>query len=174
MIAYAGIGSRKISVQERRTIIALAQKLRDKFVVYTGNADGADAAFRDGSKGNCVLILPWENFNQANKHEVLASCTAGQWESGVKAVEEFHPIPDQLSMGAKRCLARNYYQIAGFEQFPEVQFVVCCSNPDGQGGVWGGTGHTIRIAQSKNIPFFNIREEGWREKLEAFLAKHNL
>lgn len=169
MRTYAGIGSRDITEEERQVIKELAQKLRKKYVCLTGNADGADAAFRDGADGLCVLILPWKNFNKAKDHKVLDIFVLGDGKEGLEAIQEFHPVPHKLSHGAKACIARNFYQIAGYDKYPEVSFVVCCSNSDGQGGVWGGTGHAVRIAKDRNIPFFNIREEGWRGKLNEFL-----
>jgi len=39
---YTGIGSRKISIDERKTITDIAQKLKElNYICLSGNADGA-------------------------------------------------------------------------------------------------------------------------------------
>lgn len=173
MISYAGIGSRSITQEERETIKRVAYKLSFKATVYSGNADGADIAFQEGSEGNCVVFLPWRNFNRA-KYDLTKSreCyVVGQESEGLKAIEEFHPAPHNLSFGARSCLCRNYYQICGYRDVGQVRFVVCCANVDSNGEVSGGTGHAVRIAKANNIPVFNIRQEGWRNSLKQFLRE---
>lgn len=162
MRSYAGIGSRQITRQETLDIYKIADFLRDKYILYSGNADGADIAFQKGSCGNCILWLPWKNFNK-NKYWEPALKIIGDSDLAKESVDKYHPAPENLSSGARMMMARNYHQIMGGRDYPQVSFVICCSNYD-ENGVWGGTGQAVRIAKEKGIPVYNLRELG-KEKI---------
>lgn len=167
MKSYAGIGSRQITEDERTTIEKLSKMLSSKFIVYSGNAEGSDIAFQTGSNGNCVLILPWKNFNRDkyDHSKSIAKYDCGDTPEGNDSIDKFHPFPDKLSRGAKRMMCRNYHQIHGYDIYQRVSFVVACANTDNKGKIIGGTGQACRIAESLNIPIVNIRKEGWKEEL---------
>lgn len=173
MMAYAGIGSRRITEEEKTIIENLARQLSKDFIVYSGNADGADIAFQTGSDRKCVIMLPWTTFNSLhyNTDRALDAFSVGKLEEGQKAIEEFHPAPDKLSQGARLCIARNYYQIHGFDDYPPIKFVVCCSDTNADGEVIGGTGHAVRIAKHLGVPVFNIRELGWDHALHLHISE---
>lgn len=177
MITYAGIGSRQISQTEKATILEIAGRLAKlEYVVYSGNADGSDMTFQTGSGGKTVLMLPWKGFNNKvyNVENSLAWFDLGNGHDGQSSVKEFHPAPDNLSSGANKMMARNYYQIHGvpYKGFPQVSFVICCADQD-KNGIKGGTGQAVRIATSMWIPVVNIRAEGWEDRLEGVLESIN-
>jgi hypothetical protein len=171
IIAYAGIGSRKISLEEKEYIINLSKKLMNlRYVVYSGNAEGSDIAFQTGSSGKCVLLLPWKNFNIGNFNgPCLDKIDCGKTKDGIESIERFHPRPKSLSFGGRCMMSRNWHQIVGYGNYPEVKFVVCCANRDEHGNIIGGTGQACRIAKSKNIPVFNIRDDFFEETFNEFI-----
>lgn len=166
MISYAGIGSRNITRQETLDIYEIADSLRDKYVLYSGNADGADIAFQTGSNGNCILWLPWKNFNKNKYWEPALNRIAGSSKLAEESVDKYHPAPYNLSYGARKMIARNYHQIMGIREYPVVSFVICCADYD-ENGIKGGTGQACRIAQKREIPIYNLRELGKEKILEC-------
>ena len=168
MRTYAGIGSRSISEQESWVIRTWAAWLKIKgYTLISGNAEGADIAFQEGSQSDCFVMLPWTGFNEGkyNLDHSRGVMAVGDMPQGRQAVFQYHPNPSALSNGALALQARNYYQVCGLEAFrcPPVDFVLCCADPDSRGGVKGGTGQAVRIAQNLGIPVFNMRSEGWKE-----------
>lgn len=170
MKSYAGIGSRTISDEEFEIIKNISKDLSDKgFICYSGNADGSDIAFQLGSKGNCVIFLPWDgfNFNHFNPNNLPCKnhFIVGSNKEGQDSISKYHPNPNALSVGARKLMARNYYQVRGYKEHPKVDFVLCCADEDKNGNVLGGTGQAVRIAKSLNIPVVNIRGENWKIEL---------
>lgn len=177
MISYAGIGSRDITSEESRKCQDLAAFLSSAgYTLYSGNADGADKAFQEGSNGKFVAFLPWDGFNrkQTDSHggEYL---TTGSYPECDKYVDMFHPNPRALSQGARKLMARNSSQVLGYGDKPRPVFVICCANPaDNKGNVQGGTGQAVRIAMSVGIPVFNLRNRSDVDKLKTLLTDINI
>jgi hypothetical protein len=181
MIAYAGIGSRKITPEEENLIHKIAEKMASLGIIaYSGNAEGSDIAFQTGSNGNCVLLLPWKKFNN-NAYDVtkaLANYDVGKSPEGLATIAKYHPAPQNLSYGGKLMMGRNWHQIVGYDIFPKVSFVICCAN-ENESGIIGGTGQACRIATDLGIPVFNIRKD-WdsqkdklKELVKELLGKEN-
>jgi hypothetical protein len=148
--SYAGIGSRETpkEVQEKMTGIAERLSLLD-YVLYSGGADGADAAFERGATHK-KIFLPWKDFN-------------GRLEDGseyvvppknLDFVKRFHPKPSGLSSGGLALMSRNTYQVLGPDLKSPVDFVLCWTK-DGKAS--GGTGQAIRVATHYKIPVFNLK-----------------
>lgn len=177
MKAFAGIGLRNISKEEETKIIKFSDFLcRRGYIVYSGNAEGSDISFQIGSGGNCVIFLPWnrfnlEKFNYIRPENCLNYFVVGNSEEGMNSIKKYHPNPSSLSRGATSLMSRNYYQVMGYKQFPQVDFVVCCADEDKNGNVLGGTGQACRIAKDLNIPVINIRNENWKILLRNELEK---
>jgi len=168
MITYAGIGSRKITFQEKRNIITLAKHLSKlNFVLYSGHADGADQAFEKGAdRDKAVIWLPWDGFNG---HVFAKHYTVGDDPKGIKSINKFHPAPHRLHKRSKQLMARNHFQIHGNPpEWPQVSFVICCADHDSK-GVRGGTGQAVRMAKSLNIPVFNMRTDDWKDELFSMI-----
>lgn len=164
---YTGVGSREITDTEQYLIEEAAVWLRAiGYAAISGNAEGADIAFQEASDGCCYLMLPWVDFNAEEYDPSFSRGTyvVGDETEGQRMVDQCHPNPDRLSRGARALLARNYYQVAGYRDCPKSDFILCCADPDAQ-GVRGGTGHTVRIGHRLHVPYFNIREDHWQERL---------
>ena len=161
--SYAGIGSRDISVIESNVITELARMLSERYVLYSGNAKGADSYFQKGSGGKCVIFLPYSNFNVPNAvfdiNTAQGLFIAGNTNLGNEWTDKVHPAANRLKDTTRPYLNRNAHQIFGwYDQWPKVNFVLCCADTDRYGKVMGGTGHACRIAKATHTPIYNIRE----------------
>lgn len=174
--AYAGIGSRKISEEQKSIIEKVARTLSQDFTLYSGNADGADITFQIGAGKNSVAWIPWPKFN-FNNYDASLLCGrvfAGPTNPGSReSVDKFHPAPHSLSQGARKLMERNYFQVMGDMLHPQVKFVLCCPveyyRKNGKLVVSGGTSQAVRIAQHFNIPVICIGESGWEKELETVI-----
>ena len=87
MISYAGIGSRHITTKEKHIITKIADKLSNSFILYSGNAEGSDITFQEGSQGQCVIMLPWKSFNENQFHgSYLDKCIVGDTPEGLASI----------------------------------------------------------------------------------------
>jgi len=170
MKSYTGIGSRNITESEIKIITKISNFLSNYFICYSGNADGSDITFQKSSNGNHISFLPWDEFN-FDHFKPVNYYVVGHLEDGINSIHKFHPNPNALSSGAKKLMARNYYQIRGYLDYPTVSFVVCCADEDINGNILGGTGQACRIAKSLNIPIFNIRNENWKNNFNIYLKE---
>lgn len=170
---YAGIGSRKTPEPILADMRSLAQRLALRgFVLRSGAADGADAAFEAGcaaAKGRAEIWLPWPGFNDhaptgfspTKAHEDLAAT--------------LHPAWERLSRGPRLLHTRNVGQILGQDVNTPVSFVLCWT-PDGceseatRSRETGGTGTAIGLASRLGIPVFNLANSA----AKAHLVKHIL
>lgn len=155
---YAGIGSRRTPQDVLVLMEQVAAKLRMRgFVLRSGHADGADSAFEHGAAGVAEIFLPWPKFNGSGSSLCSVSPAA------LKLASEYHPRWAHLSQGAQKLHARNCFQVLGRDLVDPVRFVLCWH--DGS----GGTMQAVRIAESRGIPVFNLRDADVRARLEAFV-----
>lgn len=169
MIYYAGIGSRKISVEEELYISDLGKKFSKMgFFLYSGHADGADMAFEKASDPELSVIwLPWKDFN--GKINSNTGIVVGDREEAKESLK-YHPNPKSLSKGGRALMGRNRFQVLGDPPlYPMVDFIVCCAD-EFNGKLLGGTSQAIRIANKYNIPYFNIRYLENRSKLDNYIS----
>ena len=171
---YAGIGSREITEKEASLIRAISSKLSEKYIVYSGNAEGSDITFQQGSNGKCIIYLPWSGFNREEYDPKLsiAHFDVGDTPIGREYAAKYHPCYSSLKEGAKRLMCRNTHQVLGLMDYPRAEFIVYCAK-EINGIVAGGTAQAIRIARDKGIPTFNIRYNGSKELREYLTRKHN-
>ena len=152
MKTYAGIGSRKTPghiltiMKESAILLAI-----DGFTLSTGAATGADQTFANGANlahSFVHLHLPWHAYEEAWRKHIHHSKLFVLQDSDVKAhnsVTVFHPAYKKLTRDTRALHARNYNILTKPIQ---VQFIICWTT---EGKITGGTGQTLRIAQSLNI-----------------------
>lgn len=160
MKAFAGIGSRNITEQEKLKIAEICEFLNElDYVCYSGNATGSDITFQQ-NVNECVVFLPWNHFNfeefNCNLRDNVIDCLVPKSVESLLSITRFHPNPLALSPAAKSLMIRNYFQIMGYEKYPAVDFVICCAD-EIKGNIQGGTGQACRISKSMDIPVFNLR-----------------
>ena len=144
---YAGIGSRRTPENIQAIMTKLATKLESLgWVLRSGGAIGADSAFELGLK-------------QGNKEIYYASTEMKDF--ALDSVKQFHPVPHKLNEYQTKLMARNYYQIMGFNNDTPVKFVICwtpdgCNSHKTRNINTGGTGQAISNADSKGINVINL------------------
>lgn len=120
------------------------------WVLRSGGADGADAAFESMHHGEKDIFLPRKGFN-GHKSQLCSPPHAA-----FVIARQHHPAWEKLSAGACRLHARNVQQVLGKNLDDLAQMIVCWT-PGGKGG--GGTGQALRIADAYDIPVFDLFNE---------------
>ena len=169
MLYYAGIGSRQTPEAILNTFTELGRQLASMgFVLRSGGADGADAAFQKGCDavhGMSEIFIPWRGFNNIHNGIVFDSLDAMQRQKALESVNHYHPAPDRLSFGARKLMARNYCQMFGSTVSSPVSSFVVCYTKDGRAS--GGTGQAMRMAEDAGIMIFNAH--GTENAPDAFI-----
>jgi hypothetical protein len=150
---YAGIGSRRRTPSFIHEMMeSVASKLETKdYILRSGGAQGADKAFESGVQydENKQIFRP--------KHATIEA---------INLAANFHPYWDECDTITRKLHGRNSMIILGEDLSTPVQFVICYT-PDGKAS--GGTGVGIRIAESFNIPVFNLAHTESKERIEKFI-----
>ncbi|MGI4814750.1 MAG: hypothetical protein ACRYGG_15665, partial [Janthinobacterium lividum] len=120
---YAGIGARATP--------SFSINIMNKFgkfmgsnghVLRSGAAYGADAAFEKGcdeAQGMKEIFIPWKGFNDSLSELFDVSIGASN------LAKKFHPAWSKLSQGGQKLMARNCYQLLGYDLNTPSDFVVC-------------------------------------------------
>jgi len=120
----------------------------------SGNALGADAAYARGGNSinpkKVMLYLPWSTYNDELivPGNVLVTKVEEEW---IDIAARHHPRYPLLSKGAQSMMIRN----AGIVR--NADLVIAYLNNRKQGG--GGTGHGWRIAETYDIPRFDLSKK---------------
>jgi hypothetical protein len=150
---YAGIGSRETPATVLSVLEALAAVLaRAGFVLRSGGASGADAAFEAGSDragGLKEIYLPWKGFNGSQSERYVVP------KEALALAEEFHPLGRGLraKQAVHKFMARNCQQVLGQTLDSPVGFVVCWT---AGGQLVGGSAQVLRIAREQGIRVANL------------------
>lgn len=149
---YAGVGSRQTPVGIQRLITLSANLLEDAgFILRSGGAEGADAAFERGVR------------DPSNKEIFYAGDSTPEAE---KIAGKIHPNWDAVRGVSRRLHGRNVFQVLGRDLISPSRFVVCWTK-DGQ--KVGGTRTAIVLAENYRIPVYNLGSEGGIAAFEDFL-----
>lgn len=147
---YVGIGSRETPDDVIKMFENMAESLANKgFILRSGHADGADAAFERGCDsvgGAKEIYIPWRGFNDSGSSLVVKGGEA------FNIAQKYHPYWQNLKEGAKKLQARNSHQVLGLDLKTPSNFILCWTK-NGKGS--GGTGQAIRIAKAYKIPVFD-------------------
>jgi hypothetical protein len=158
---YTGVGSRKTPTYVLEIMALLAKKIeRLDWSLRTGDATGADMAFRDAvSPYHCEVYT-------------AEDCTPDAME----IARRFHPAWDRCSEYAQRLHGRNAFQVLGSGLDLPSWFLVCWT-PDGavthkeRSIKTGGTGTAISIAYMVGVPVFNLQRSDHRDRVTKFIKK---
>lgn len=155
---YAGIGSRETPSNILSFIGKVSYLLAMKgFILRSGGARGADTAFIEGTYSarkprRCEVYVASEK--DGTKWDNVANTVIAEIPSkAFDIASEHHPKFDLLSEYVKRLMARNVMQILGRSLDSAVDFVICYTH-DGKDS--GGTGQAIRVANTYDVPVFNL------------------
>jgi len=173
-IVYTGIGSRRTPQDVLAKMRAFGTAFaRQDFTLRSGGAPGADTAFEDGcdkGHGPKEIYLPWKGFqNRVSEWHTVT-------EEALDMAADFYGSGWQfLKRPTRLLMARNIYQVLGYELDDPSDFVVCWT-PDGsitraeRTKETGGTGQAIACASFHNIPIFNLAREGSEDELIEMLG----
>ena len=145
--SYAGIGSRRTPLELKPLIQQISSFLeKEGYILRSGGADHADSFFEEQIK-NKEIFLPCKGFN--NNPSMLYDISKNAYD----LAKQFHPHWNKLNSFAKKLIARNGYQVMGYNLKTPVHFIVCWTE---NGEIKGGTGQALRIAEHYNIPVCNL------------------
>lgn len=161
--AYTGIGSRETPddiYQVMRDFAYMAAN--NGWTVRSGGADGADTAFELGSDdagGNKEIFLPWKGFNKRTSDLYPPP------DDAYLVGAEIHPAWQYLKEPARKLIARNMQQVLGTELITPTRFVICwtkdgCESFETYSQRTGGTGTALSLASLRDIPIFNLKNDG--------------
>lgn len=196
MTAYTGIGSREtppeiISVMED----AGYRLARIGFVLRSGKAAGADAAFQRGAqkyhiechlKQQCSAIaeiyIPWKGFKGGDglrdtydiQLDHIDRTYPGHEEMRWEWVKEVHGGWERLSQGARKLHERNVHQLFGTDlgnaYINQSKFVLYYALETKSGNPKGGTATAVNLAKKQGIRTLNLFKPENLEVLEKFLV----
>jgi len=113
MIYYAGIGSRETLKDVLQHFQHIGEILAKKgLILRSGGTKGADQAFKKGCdkvNGLKEIYLPWKWFenSQSTFHQIS--------NEAMNIAAKYHPYWNNVSDGAKKLLARDVYQVLGYD-----------------------------------------------------------
>lgn len=149
---YAGVGSRETPPEVLSLMRELAFELGEAgWVLRSGAADGADAAFEAGLAPEHAREI-WLPAPRFNRHPSKLFPSAAAFELAAKV----HPAWNRCNAFARKLHARNCHQVLGADLDDPVAMVVCWT-AGGRGA--GGTGQALRLAKLHEIPIFDLGKE---------------
>lgn len=147
---YSGIGSRQTPPFICQLFTEIAKELSGGYILRSGGADGADAAFESGAGDNKEIWLPWLKFNK-NTSKLTFDKRATEILRSVISEQHFSNLTD----AAMRLHSRNVHQIKGILDDGILSSFVLCWTLDAQDAA-GGTATAIKLAKSLDIPVYNF------------------
>lgn len=172
MKTYAGIGSRETpdNILMQMMFIAAALNNRD-YMLRSGGARGADTAFERGAFTKTIYYTDgykhYGNMHYQSTYPIESRYTPHIWyQASQIARKYYHSDLTTRPTYVQKLMTRNVFQILGADLKSPSDFVVCWTK-DGKAS--GGTGQAIRIAQSINIPVYNLYNKSDVEKFKEFL-----
>ena len=153
-LIYAGVGARATPAAVLADMKVMAGWLaRTGWTLSTGGASGADGVFAAGAPaGQRTIWLPWRGYNGLRGPDCRVLSAAAMMAC-MEIAEGLHPAWDRCSPAVRKLHARNAAAVTGGNLDRPVDAVIAWT---AEGGISGGTGMTIRIAEARGIPVFNL------------------
>lgn len=153
-IFFTGVGSRETPSDVLIVMKEISKKLtKHGLILRTGDAEGADKAFRDG-----VVNSNLEVYTASDSTVVVENIA-----------QKYHPAWQNCSSFAQKLLGRNVFQVKGKDLQTNSQFLICWTK---KGQSIGGTRIAIELAKDENIPVFNLALKTDVENLIVFLKNN--
>ena len=153
-------------------VIAVLDTINSVHFTLRDSLDSRDALLVGTSKHvtRRDYILPWKKFNTSVDAKV-SKPSKYAYEVAAYFHKAFKKIPNVV----KTMIARNNHLILGAECDTPVNFIICYSD-DGADTkkkvdykTTGNISYFIEVGEELNIPIFNFKNEGAKEKLLGFL-----
>lgn len=173
MLIYTGVGSRSTPTPYLDLMKDYALFLKDKAILRSGGANGADTIFEEFSN-NKEIYLPSYTFNGRVSDGKNYIYDKTQLFKALHLLEQYYlgfRSPKQYIMLLH---ARNIFQVLGLHFNKPSDFLICYT-PDGLENLnytkhSGGTRTAIFVAYKHNIPIYNIKNSNSQYRLELFLS----
>ena len=167
-LIYAGVGARATPAAVLSDMTVMAGWLaRTGWALSSGGAAGADSAFAAGAPaGQRTIWLPWRGYNGLRGPDCRVLSAAAMMAC-MEIAEGLHPAWDRCSPAVRKLHARNAALALGGNLDRPVDALVCWSE---SGAITGGTGMTVRIAEARGIPVFNLGSMSPRAVCEHLVA----
>lgn len=195
MAAYTGIGSRQTPAEIVGVMEDAAFRLaRMGFVLRSGKAAGADAAFQQGVQKYVTdnginffqhlaeIYIPWKGFKGGDgliddwdiTLDSVDKRLPDQADMRWDWVKEVHGGWERLSQGARKLHERNIHQLFG-ENLSDAflnqsKFVLYYAPETRKGDPKGGTATAVNLAKKSSIRTLNLLHDKNHEVLEKFLV----
>lgn len=195
---YSGVGSRETPDEILGVMEDAACRLAGVgYILRSGKAGGADAAFQLGVQRYCKLLdnnnpkeysghlaeiyIPWKGFKAFDGLEdwwdipldYLNLMIPEQVEPRNKLLSEIHPNYGALlkKRGAFALHSRNIHQVVGANllQPKPSKFCLYYAKEDSQGNPKGGTASAVNLSKRYGARTLNLLHAENRAKLEEFL-----
>lgn len=191
---YSGIGSRDTPSNILSIMEEAAYRLaRMNWVLRSGKAPGADAAFQRGLQKYVVdsgcsnwqalgqIYIPWDKFSTDGLKEwwdnsltSIDTILPGQVDKRYEIMKEIHPAAEYMRdhrQGAFKLHSRNVHQVLGMDiDNPKPSsFVIYYTKEDRNGNPKGGTATAVHLAQKFGVRTLNLLHEENIVKLDIFL-----
>lgn len=187
MTAYTGIGSRETPAEVVGVMEDAAFRLaRIGFVLRSGKAAGADAAFQRGAQrfegAKCEIFIPWRGFaggdGLVSTWDISLDAVDKQFPENAEMrwewVKEVHGGWERLSQGARKLHERNIHQLFGADlgnaYLNQSKFVLYYALETKKGDPKGGTATAVNLAKKQGIRTLNLLHDKNHEVLEKFLV----
>ncbi len=153
-LIYAGIGARATPHETLAHMTKIASWLaRNGWHLSTGGAAGADTAFAMGAPSDCRTIhLPWRGYRGLAGPDCHVP-SGDQFSACIKIAARLHPAWPRCTPAAQKLHARNVSILLGSRLDRPVDVLIAWSP---EGGVTGGTGMGLRIAEMYGIHVLNL------------------
>lgn len=151
-----GVGSRETPEHVLGLMRMIAQVLlADGWLIRTGDARGADQAFREAIPNSPQIT--------AYRPE---DADGVEWAQAT--VNRYHPRPERLRSGGRRLMARNALQVLGPNGDAPSDLLICWT-PNASGE--GGTGQAIRIATDYGVRVHDLGDPVLLDRYQTRVAQ---
>jgi hypothetical protein len=156
--------------------------------MVSGGAEGADTAWEVGARlsgGSAQIYTPWPKYGKSRETDLgddgfpllRGLAHIGQVATSDELLEEaekFHPKWHSLTPGMRKMMARNVAIILGPSMTEPVDMVLAYTL---HGSGKGGTGHGLRVAESRGIPIFDLGDpsfslQNMKQRIETIEARY--
>lgn len=174
---YTGIGSRQTPEAILTIMTGYAQLQETKsWVLRSGGATGADTAFQNGVRNPEYqrIFIPWNGFNGLRhnpERNVFLVTQSPHYEKAIKLAKSHYKSWDSLKDPVKNLHARNMFQLLGEDLNDPSEFIVFWAETHPKYGFKGGTGFTVRVGRALKIPYHNLADSHYEQKLKEALER---
>ena len=165
---YSGIGHRNTPENVRNMMTNIGSQLAQMgFILRSGNAIGADQAWEEQVTRKMKEIFIVER-KYSCPFGIIADVTQEQWDFVVSHYHGGMRAFSKQSAYVQYLFLRNLNILCGKDLDDKVDFVAYWHEGEHCNG---GTGHTISMAKTLEIPCFNIWSEKDQQAMDEFVTQ---